>query len=80
MTITPGSFDHDTAREMVGDAHARVIEAKARNDADSANFDPPKLEGATYFAQVQAQMRIVVYTTQYHKRAARNERKKGAKT
>ncbi len=74
--MTPRSFDAETAREVTGDTEARAIEAKARADADAQTFDPPAVDGFTYWDQVQAQMRAIVYREQYTKRAARNERKK----
>ena len=75
--MKPLSFDHGTAREVTGDALARIIEAKAREDADALNFDPPKYaSGETYWGQVQASMHLVTYLSQYAKRAARNERKR----
>ena len=72
--MTPGSFDATTAREVVGDSHARVIEAKARADADAGAFDPPARADGTYMARWQAEMRRAVYLAQYSKRKARNER------
>jgi hypothetical protein len=74
--MTPLSFDPATAREVTGDADARAIEAKARADADEQTFCPPATNGETYWSQVQAAMRLVVYREQYTKRIARNERKK----
>lgn len=76
--MTPLSFDATTARKVTGDEESRAIEAKARADADAQTFDAPKIEGATYWGQVQAQMRAVVYRDQYTKRVARNERKNDA--
>ena len=76
--MTPLSFDSTTAREIVGDVLARVIEAKARLDADSECFDAPLVYGATYWTTVQSAMRVVIYREQYTKRMARNERKLSA--
>ena len=76
--MIPGSFDPQTAREIVGDAEARGIEAKARQDADSGTFDPPDQRGQpgdTYGWLMQLAMRAVVYREQFRKRTARNERK-----
>ena len=75
--MTPGSFDPTTAREITGDELARTIEAKARKDADAENFDPPAVDGATYWDKVQKEMRVVIYREQYTKRLARNSRKAG---
>lgn len=74
--MIPGSFDPATAREITGDELARTIEAKARQDADAENFDPPAEDGATYWDKVRMKMRVVIYREQYAKRLARNERKK----
>jgi hypothetical protein len=75
--MTPLSFDPTTAREVTGDAEARAIEAKARADADEQTFCPPATNGGeTYWGQVQAAMRLIVYREQYTKRMSRNERKK----
>lgn len=73
--MTPGGFDLATAREIVGDAFARTIEAKARTDADAMEFSPPAISGATYWGKVLKEMQVVVYTEQYTKRLARNARK-----
>jgi hypothetical protein len=73
--MTPGAFDPITAREITGDAMARAIEAKARQDEDSEKFDPPAVDGETYWGQVQQEMRAAVYREQYKKRIARNTRK-----
>jgi len=73
--MTPGSFDPTTAREIAGDELARTIEAKARQDADAENFDPPTVDGATYWDKAQKEMRVVIYREQYTKRLARNARK-----
>lgn len=76
VAVTPQSFDADTARTVVGDAHARQIEAKARKDADAGVFDPPDaLLTVSYWGQVQDAMRLVVYREQFTKRTARNQRK-----
>jgi hypothetical protein len=77
--VTPSSFDHITAREITGDAEARNLEAAARSDADAHRFAPPPVTGSTYWDQVTAQMRHIVYTTQHAKRAARNARKAAAR-
>lgn len=72
--MTPGSFDHETSREIVGDAFARDLEAKARNDADAGTYDPPETKYGTYWDEVQGYMLRVVYDVQYGKRIRRNER------
>ena len=73
--MTPGSFDAVTAREIVGDSSARVIEEKARKDADTKSYDPPPANTKTYWDSVQAAVKKIVYDEQYDKRVARNERK-----
>jgi hypothetical protein len=75
--LTPGSFDPSTAREVTGDELARVIEDKARRDADAQNYDPPFMHGETYWESAQSAMRAVVYREQYTKRLNRNVRGKG---
>lgn len=74
--MTPGSFDPVTARAVVGDEEARAIEAKARADANAGAYSPPPVSGATYWAKVQAEMRVVVYREQFKKRTDRNQRMK----
>ena len=70
-------FDAATARQVVGDTHARRIEAKARIDADAKIFMPPSPNfGETYWGQVQAEMCHIVYRTQYTSRLTRNERRR----
>jgi len=77
--MSPLSFDPVTARVVVGDAEARVIEAKARADADAERFDPPRMAtGGTYWEGAQSQMAAVVYREQFTKRRARIERKAAA--
>lgn len=73
--MKPGSFDPTSAREVTGDDVARTIEAKARKDADAQTFDPPELDGVTYWDKVQQEMQTVIYREQYTKRLARNARK-----
>jgi hypothetical protein len=74
--MRPLSFDIDTAKEIVGDARMRVIEAKARQDADNGKMDEPELSGQTYWDRVTAGMEIVVYTEAFKKRMARIQRMK----
>lgn len=73
--MTPGSFDHATCRAVIGDDESRLIEAKARADADAGSYNPPDQDGETYWHLVQSAMRIVIYNEQHTKRKARNERK-----
>lgn len=73
--MTPKSFDPTTSREMVGDDRARVIEAKARADADAGRYEPPEASGSTYWARCQDEFATFVYIDQHRRRAARNARK-----
>lgn len=75
MSITPLAFDATTAREIVGDHQARIIEAKARLDADVGQYSPPSEPATTYWGHVTNEMRSIVYTQQYNKRSARLKRK-----
>ena len=74
--MTPKSFDIDTAKEIVGDARMRVIEAKARQDADNGVMDAPAMAKGTYWDVVYSIMEITVYVTAYEKRLARIQRMK----
>jgi len=75
--MTPKSFDIDTCKEMVGDARMRVIEAKARQDAESGIVDPPaRAQERTYMDRVYSYMEYVVYITAHHKRLERQQRMK----
>lgn len=70
------SFDPETSREMVGDTRARTIEEKARKDADNGVWSPPEPSGfVTYWGQAQDAFATSVYTSQWNKRKARNDRK-----
>jgi hypothetical protein len=62
---------------MVGDARMRVIEAKARQDADNGVMDPPaRAQERTYMDRVYSYMEYVVYVTAHHKRMERIQRMK----
>lgn len=68
--MTPKSFDIDTCKEVVGDERMRVIEAKARQDADNGilqKFQPAE----TYWLDVKSIMEHVIYTTAHKKRMER---------
>jgi hypothetical protein len=68
--MTPNSFDIDTCKEVVGDAKMRVIEAKARQDADNGimeKFQPAE----AYWDKVKSIMAYVIYTTAHKKRMER---------
>lgn len=69
--MTPNSFDIDTCKEVIGDGRMRVIEAKARQDADNGilqKFQPAK---DTYWVDVKSIMEYVIYTTAHMKRMER---------
>jgi len=76
--MTPRSFDVDTAKEMVGDARMRVIEAKARQDADNGVRDGmAHMEvQVRYWDRVVQSMELVVYDAAYRKRLERIKRMK----
>ena len=78
--MTPQSFDIDTAKEIVGDARMRVIEAKARQDADSGIMDKPARAEGTYWDVIRSDMEYIVYTTAHHKRLERIQRMKERQT
>jgi hypothetical protein len=69
--MTPKSFDIDTAKEIVGDERMRVIEAKARQDADNGIMDKPVRAVGSYWDVVSSDMEYVVYITAHHKRMER---------
>lgn len=72
--MKPGSFDIDTAKELVGDERMRPIEAKARTDADAGRFDPPASIAKTYWGGVQDETARRVYISAHHKRMERAQR------
>ena len=74
--MTPRSFDIDTCKEVVGDARMRVIEAKARQDADNGVMDAPAMAKGTYWDGAYSYMEYVVYVTAHDKRLARIQRMK----
>jgi hypothetical protein len=55
--MTPQSFDIDTAKEIVGDTRMRVIEAKARQDADSGIMDKPAKAHVAFAHAVEAKLK-----------------------
>ena len=72
--MTPKSFDIDTAKEIVGDARMRVIEAKARADADTGTHNAPQRDAGGYWDRVRSDMEYIIYITTHHKRLERIER------
>lgn len=78
--MTPKSFDIDTAKHIVGDARMRVIEAKARADADAGTHDAPQRDAGAYWDRVRSDMEYVIYTTTHQKRLERVARIKQRET
>jgi hypothetical protein len=74
--MTPKSFDIETAKEIVGDERMRIIEAKARQDADNGVMDKPARAEGTYWDGIRSDMEYIVYTTTHHKRMERVARMK----
>jgi hypothetical protein len=75
--MTPQSFDIDTCKEVIGDARVRVIESKARQDAENGISDPPaQRKNGTYWDGVDSYMEYIVYVTAHHKRTERIARMK----
>jgi hypothetical protein len=74
--MTPQSFDIDTCKEVLGDARMRVIEAKARHDADNGVMDTPVRAEGSYWDVVRSDMEYVMYVTAHHKRLERIQRMK----
>jgi len=74
--MTPKSFDIETAKEIVGDERMRIIEAKARQDADNGIMDKPARAEGTYWDGIRSDMEYIVYTTTHHKRMERVARMK----
>lgn len=79
--MIPGSFDIDTAKEVLGDSVVREIEAAARAAAERGEpLIPFELTGATYWDRVLSAMRHVVWAAAHDRRVARMARiKKAAK-
>ncbi|CAB5224431.1 hypothetical protein UFOVP393_77 [uncultured Caudovirales phage] len=72
--MTPKSFDIDTAKHIVGDSRMRVIEAKARADADAGKYDAPQHVEGAYWDRVRSDMEYVIYITTHQKRLERAAR------
>jgi len=69
--MTPKSFDIATAKHIVGDARMRVIENKARGDADAGKHDAPQRDAGGYWDRVRSDMEYIIYTTTYQNRIER---------
>ena len=73
--MTPGSFDLDTCKEVLGDAHCRLIEDNARACAEGkAERSYLQFPDTTYFDRVSNNMCDIVWQAAYEKRKARLER------
>lgn len=73
--MTPGSFDVETCREMIGHEPSKVIEAKARADAEKMTYDPPKLRaGHTFWGQCQDNFAFSLYYDAYTRRLEKKAR------
>lgn len=72
--MTPGSFDVDTCKEVLGDSVVRALEKRGR-DAAEAGAEPKTPEqldlGASWFSHVLFQMADIVVMEAYKKRKAR---------
>lgn len=74
--MTPASFDQATARAYIGDDYARLLESRARADAEKGSYaQPAPMLPDTYANKLFNSMCAVVYAEQYAKRRARLERK-----
>ena len=74
--MTPRSFDIETCKQYIGDARVRVIEAKARADAEQGThaYAPPEKTADDYLGQVREDMESVVYFNAFRKRTERISR------
>ncbi len=74
--MTPQSFDLNTCKEFIGDARVRVIEGKARADAEHGTqaYSPPAKTSQDYLGQVREDMESVVYFNAFKKRTERMAR------
>ena len=74
--MTPRSFDTATCKEFLGDARVRVIESKARADAEHGQqaYAPPEKTAKGYIGQVSEDMEAIVYAAAFRKRTERMAR------
>ena len=73
--MTPRSFDIDTCKEIIGDAQTRVIEANAREDAESYKFNKVNIpDQVSYWEKIRLQMQQIIYATAHSKRLERIKR------
>ena len=75
--MTPRSMDIDTCKEIIGDAQTRVIEANAREDAESYKFNKVNIpDQVSYWEKIRLQMQQIIYATAHSKRLERIKRMK----
>ena len=68
----PWSFDIDTSKEVVGDERVRLLEQKARIDAEKSEYLPPAARiFKTYWDECWHEFELSVYTHAYQKRLFR---------
>lgn len=72
--MTPQAFDLATCKAVIGDERLRIVEAKARADADTGVFAPPPHSFQTYWGKAHEDMEDVVYGAAHKKRLERLER------
>jgi len=73
--MTPRSMDIDTCKEIIGDAQTRVIEANAREDAESCKFNLINIpDQVSYWEKIRLQMQQIIYATAHSKRLERIKR------
>ena len=73
--MTPRSMDIDTCKEIIGDAQTRVIEANAREDAESYKFNKVNIpDQVSYWEKIRLQMQQIIYATAHSKRLERIKR------
>ncbi|MCY1166648.1 hypothetical protein D9M73_65960 [compost metagenome] len=69
--MTPKSFDLVTCKAMIGDDRLRIVEGKARADADAGIFAPLPHSFQTYWGKVHEDMEDIVYGATHQKRLER---------
>lgn len=72
--MTPKSFDLTTCKEVIGDERLRIVEAKARADAENGIFAPIPHSFTTHWGKVREDMEDIVYGAAHKKRIKRLER------
>jgi len=78
--MTPKEFDIHTSKELTGNTAMRLIEDKARSDAEKGTYEPPPKVTGTYWDQVQDSARLMVYFQAYKKRKDRIDRMESLQT